>query len=471
MAAIATLKALLSLDNKAFKAGMRESTGLTKGFQSAMAQVGRTLGVAFSAAAIVQGAKAIASWAGNISEAAQNAGIATEVMMGLNRVAIQNGLELGDVSKLLAKVANTTASAARGEDEYAKKLRTVGLSYEKLITLNPAEQLQEVARAAVASGMPLEALAEIFEERLGPRAVSMLKDIAQNGLPAVSKAAGDAADSAEKLGDMFARVFDSVKTTALSVGGWLHEGMADAVAIVDGATRRMQGMGIKRLNPVEWGKAAAYSAKERAGVNASTEQTSKDKAAQESKDRTAALQREADKARAKKIADIDAETQAIADKRKGGLEKMAAEQEAIEAKLAKRMADTQDQAVRQALWRQLEASRKSYEERVKAFKESVEKEKEEVRKGAAEKKRLLAEQFATRIASTTGEGINVDSMARMGGFTGASRTGMASADRKTKLAELQVEYIKESNAIQKDTNALVKQIHEKAYGTYESHGV
>lgn len=468
MAAIATLKALLSLDNKAFKAGMREATGLTKGFQSAMSQVGRTLGVAFSAAAVVAGAKSIADWASNLSTAAENAGVATDIMMAFNRVAIQSGLELGDVSRMLAKVANTTASAARGEEEYAKKLRNVGLSYQEMIKLNPAEQLQAVARAAVASGTPVESLAEIFEERLGPRAVKMLKAIAKDGLPAVDEAAGRTADRIEVITSRLAEMFDVVKTKSVESLGSLERYIAKSDLFEEEMANKPW---YARFMPSERKDAEQKAESKLTTFEGSEAAGRKREQQRQEQERIAALQRVADQARAQKIAAIDAETQAIADKRKVGLEKMAAEQEAIEAKLAKRIADTQDQSVRQALWRQLEASRKSYEERVKAFKESVEKEKEEVRKGAAEKKRLLAEQFATRIASTTGEGINVDSMARMGGFTGASRTGMASADRKTKLAELQVEYIKESNAIQKDTNALVKQIHEKAYGTYESHGV
>jgi hypothetical protein len=92
------------------------------------------------------------------------------------------------------------------------------------------------------------------------------------------------------------------------------------------------------------------------------------------------------------------------------------------------------------------------EKQEKADKEYAAKEKKDmdehykrmrVEQHGETRKDELSERFKERAASVSGQGIDADSMARMGGFTGPQREGMQKADRGLKLAELSTEYQKE----------------------------
>lgn len=221
MAAIATLKAILGIDTAQFKAGMRDVKGATNDVKTVLAGVGRTLAAAFSVGAIVAAGRGLAKWASDASLAAQNAGILTRDMLALTDVAVQNGLETGDMQKLLAKLQASLYEAAQGSAEYAKVFANIGISYRELLDLDPTQQLIAVSRAAFDAGIPLQALADIFGERLGPNAVAALKQLSEDGLPKVSEAAADTADRINYLGDQYDRLTEKVKRATAAALGWV----------------------------------------------------------------------------------------------------------------------------------------------------------------------------------------------------------------------------------------------------------
>jgi hypothetical protein len=233
MAAIAQLKALLGIDNAQYKAGVRDSESVTKRFQSSLASIGRTLGVAFSAGAVFSFARRMMAWASDLSIAARNVGLLTSEMIALNRVAIQSGLEVNDMQRIVARLQSELYNAANGSKEARKKFEALNLSVRDLVGMDPAAQLRAVARAALDVGIPLQTLTELFGERLGPRAMVALRDIAENGLPAVDRALGEQADKLEALGSRWAKYWDEAKTHTLKFVNWLgekHEVMTDWLA-------------------------------------------------------------------------------------------------------------------------------------------------------------------------------------------------------------------------------------------------
>lgn len=227
MSAVATLKAILGLEGvPQYKAGMRDATGATMGFQKSLAAAGRMIGAAFSVGALMQAGRSLVSWASNASQAAQNAGILTSEMIALNQVGLQGGLAVDDMGKMLSKLQNELFSAAGGSAESAKKFQELGLSVEDLARMDPTSMLQAVARAAFNTATPLQMLSDVFGDKLGPKAVSVLRDIAQNGLPEVGEAVGRTADQIEALGDKWDLFADRAKASTTSFLSKLVDGGA-----------------------------------------------------------------------------------------------------------------------------------------------------------------------------------------------------------------------------------------------------
>lgn len=231
MGAVAELKAMLGLDPKRYNAGMKSAKESTSKFQAGLAKVTSMIGGAFSAAAAIGFAKNVFEWGGKLSEAAQKVGVLTSEMAALNKVALQNGMDVDQAANMLAKMQTKLGDAIENGGEAEKAFTNIGLSLEDMAKLSPADMLQAVARAAVESGDPLNALADIIGERLGPTAVATFRDLAENGLGAVDDALGETADRAEELGDKFAEMLEELKSTSLKVGNSIARFFNDLVNV------------------------------------------------------------------------------------------------------------------------------------------------------------------------------------------------------------------------------------------------
>ncbi len=218
MGAVAELKAMLGLDPARYNAGMKSAKKSTSAFQDGLAKVTSMIGGAFSAGAAIAFAKNVFEWGSTLSETAQKAGVLTSEMAALNKVALQNGMDVKQAANMLAKMQTKLGDAIENGGEAEKAFTNIGLSLEDMAKLDPADMLQAVARAAVESGDPLNALADIIGERLGPTAVATFRDLAENGLGALDDALGETADKAEELGDKFAAMLEGLKSTSLKVG-------------------------------------------------------------------------------------------------------------------------------------------------------------------------------------------------------------------------------------------------------------
>jgi len=234
MAAVAQLKALLGIDNKQYKAGMRDSESAARRFQASIASVGRALGLAFSVGALISFGRRFVSWASELSIAARNVGLLTSEMIALNRIAIKSGIGVNEMQRLVSRLQSELYNAAGGSKEAAKKFEALGLSVRDLAGMDPAAQLQAVARAALDTGIPLQTLTDLFGERLGPRAMVALREIADEGLPAVSKAMGDTIDQVELFGSRWAETMDVAKQKTAEWGNAVISYIQDIAAFWGG---------------------------------------------------------------------------------------------------------------------------------------------------------------------------------------------------------------------------------------------
>lgn len=345
MSAVAKLQAVLGMDSKEFKSGMKSATKETSTFQGQIKQIGSMIGAAFSVGAIVAAGKSLATWASDVSEAAQNAGVLTSEMMALNEIAVQGGLGVDEMRRMLSKMQTELNDAANGTETARKKFEDLGLNVTELAGMNPAQMFQAVAKAAMESESPLSALADIFGDKLGPKAMSAMRDLADNGLPAVGQAAADAADEIERLGDKYDSFAEKIKRWSLKKVVDTAEGMAVAGAFVKGALSNGIGFGVSAAmskQGQQWSEDESVSAERQKNMDAQSAALKK-KAADTDVKKSLESNRKAEEARQKgsdslkkQWADEESQRQkgyaknrAIGDENRAFAEKMARLQEQL----------------------------------------------------------------------------------------------------------------------------------------------
>lgn len=409
MAAIAQLKAVLGMDSKEFKAGMKSATKDTSTFQSQIASVGKMLAGAFSVGAIISFSKSIITWASDISEAAQNAGVLTSEMMALNQVALQGGLNVDEMRRMLSILQVELGNAAEGQETSRKKFEDLGLSIEELATLDPASMFQKVAQAAIDSGKPIQALADIFGTKMGPKALAAIKDLAENGLPKVSQEAANAADAAEELGDRWAVAMEKAKSKTLELTMAVIDGARQAAAFVKGATG---------------GMSTAEKAV-RIGLAVPTFGASLIPSASQRGAGTAAATAEADRQAAASQASLDARRGAGASSRTAMSETARATQRRLNEEAYRKFSEQEAKSETERGKRndtRLEA--------ISKWREGVRK-RFDLRRDFAERQARLNEQMQSlKTGNATGGAMTPDSFARIGGFFGGERPGYDVASRQ-----------------------------------------
>ena len=194
MAAIATLKAVLGIDTKQYKAGMRDSTRRTQQFQKSIATAGKALGAAFSIGAIVAATKSIVSFASEIRHVSDNLEINAETLQALNATALKYGLSVEALSKSLAKLRQSQGKVIEGDKEYQDAVEALNIDLEAFRKASPAQALELLARAyanAEDRALAFSSVSDLMG-RGAKQATAFMKELAEVGLAGVEAAAKSA---------------------------------------------------------------------------------------------------------------------------------------------------------------------------------------------------------------------------------------------------------------------------------------
>ena len=228
----AHVRATIGGDTTEYRRALSGMEGMTQSSARNLTRIFAGIGIG---AILQRWGRAVIRWGSDASIAARNAQIMTSEMIALNRIGIQSGMRgSADFARMIARVSDELARAARGSEESARKFEQMGLSVGDLIRLDPAQQLQAIAKAAFDSGLPIANLSDLFGQRLGPTAMVALREIAQNGLPEVDDAIGDTADMVEALGSKWAETMDQMKAKTAQWANSLHNAVSDAAAFWGG---------------------------------------------------------------------------------------------------------------------------------------------------------------------------------------------------------------------------------------------
>lgn len=157
------------------------------------------LAAGFSAAGAIAAFTALGKGAielaGRLADTAANLGINVEALQVLEAMHKRNGIAGDAFSAVLGKLRNSVIEAAQGNEKAAQALATLGLNAKALLSLPLEEQYASIAKAALSAkdgNAAFNAVSQIFGEKIGPRLMGSLKELAENGYPAVAAQARDA---------------------------------------------------------------------------------------------------------------------------------------------------------------------------------------------------------------------------------------------------------------------------------------
>ncbi len=149
---IGKLAANLSLGNKQFNSGLRESQGKLRTFSRGVKIMG--LGVASAGAALAVGAAGLLKWGANQARTlndtvqfSRRLGIATDKLMGLHAAGKVWNVTASNINLGLQRMTRRIAEAGQGTGEAKNALKELGLPAKQLAQLDPGAQFMRVADA------------------------------------------------------------------------------------------------------------------------------------------------------------------------------------------------------------------------------------------------------------------------------------------------------------------------------------
>lgn len=220
--AIATLRAILGLDAGPFRREIdgahRKTQGFERGFartagnlRGALGRVAAGLGIGLGLQQIAAVVKGLA----DLKDAAARADVSTDVFQALSVAADHSGNSIEQVSQLLDKVRGRLAAINGGEsgaDKLAEQFARLGISVGDIATMRPEDALAKMGAALRDGGASAEefnAINEVFGERIGPKMVEMLKEIAgSDGIGAYTDAMKKAGQITKQTAIEMADVWD-----------------------------------------------------------------------------------------------------------------------------------------------------------------------------------------------------------------------------------------------------------------------
>lgn len=153
------------------------------------------LGAGIAVGAFVAMSKGAIELAGNLSDTAQNIGVNVESLQALEAQHKRNGVSNEELIKALQKTKGAVIDAAQGNEKAATALSRLGLKASELIRLPLDQQYEAIAKGAANAKDQNEAYAsvtEILGDKVGPKLMASLKELGEEGLPAVTESAREA---------------------------------------------------------------------------------------------------------------------------------------------------------------------------------------------------------------------------------------------------------------------------------------
>jgi len=415
MAAVATLKAMLGLDTKAYKASMKDARKSADSLKRKLAGVGAALGASFGLAAIVAGTKALINFASEIRHTADNLEISTDALQALTSTALRFGMSSEQTVKLLGRLRQSQGEVKAGTVTYTDALDALGIRQAEFNRLDTPAALFAIARAYSTATDRTAAFSAVTDllGRSGKEATAWMEKLAGTDLSGIRSEAEkaneilgpEAATAMEAFGTSIERFGLKTKVTIGNmIIGW-RDWRRELEEAMGGTALTNEAPPQEGTPPIVTENFSAANAK----LAAQTEKMAHS--------RLTGKEREAADFKAAEERIQDAIREAHSKGNEKGRQLLSEQLRDLRAHHRKRGRERQ-------LAREKEAAEDAAEtqEKISALKERG-------NKAVAQERERLKE----REAGIAGVGARTDSLASVGGSVGGSRAGIGMADRQLKI--------------------------------------
>lgn len=186
-----SLRAVFGMETTGFNTGVKEIRSKMNGL---IEKWGKWVALA-GATAFLKLSKDAIELAGAITDLSENLGVNAEAFQALEAQHKRNGVSQEQLVKAMEKTKGAVIDAVEGNKKAAEALAVLGLRAEKLINLPLEQQYEAIAKGAANAknqNQAFAAVAAIFGDKVGPKLMGSLKELAAIGLPGVTQAAKDA---------------------------------------------------------------------------------------------------------------------------------------------------------------------------------------------------------------------------------------------------------------------------------------
>lgn len=217
-----SLEAIFGVDTTGARAAFKS---LRRDLNDLVGEYGK-LGAGVAVGAFVALAKGAIDLGSHLADTSANIGINVESLQALEAQHKRNGVSSEQLTKALEKVKATVIAAAQGDEKATEALTQLHLKASALINLPLDKQYEAIAKAAAKaknSNEAYSAVTAILGEKVGPKLMSSLRELAEQGLPAVIDSAtkaghvmsADTIAALDKAGDA---IDDFKKQATIAVG-------------------------------------------------------------------------------------------------------------------------------------------------------------------------------------------------------------------------------------------------------------
>lgn len=180
----AEIKGRMSMDAKGVKVGTDSAKKHVSGFEQQLGSLKGAMAGAFSVGAIVAFGKAVASYGGNLSDAAFQTQLATDEFQAFRAAARDGGADLSKTTNGLISLRDAQLSALDGEQMYSDAFANLNITLDDLANMTMPQLLEAVAKGARETG-DFGAIVDLFGKRNAAKLEEALYVLADEGFPAL----------------------------------------------------------------------------------------------------------------------------------------------------------------------------------------------------------------------------------------------------------------------------------------------
>jgi hypothetical protein len=182
-------------NTRPFERKMDRAGGRAKQFKGQMGAVGKSIIGAFAVGAVVAFHRKIVNVGSALSDLADNSAVSTDFVQVITELGKEAGAAATNIENSLLKTRQAQGKALEGAVAMQKAFATLGVTQEDLGKMNTEQVYQAVARGlrdANGSAESFVAMQQIIGVRAGPKMLTALLKLADEGLPALTKGLKDA---------------------------------------------------------------------------------------------------------------------------------------------------------------------------------------------------------------------------------------------------------------------------------------